>query len=130
MKSQGIIEEIVSRAKLRNIPVASILTPVEGCYNIVFDFKENFKKIIDHIIEEHNFKRIYFMSGFKGNDFAEERINCYRESMTEHGLEVDERGIGYGDFWDQPTYKVMDRFPSIWNRPGLMPRGFVWLRAV
>ena len=110
IKSQGIVEEITSCAKLRNIPVASILTPVEGCYNVTFDFRENFKKIIDHIIEEHSCKRIYFMSGFKGNDFAEDRLNCYRESMAEHGLEVDERGIGYGDFWDQPTYAAMEKW--------------------
>ncbi len=118
MKSQGVIEEIVSIARLRNIPVASILTPVDGCYNIVFDFKENFKKIIDHIIEEHNCKRIYFMSGIKGNDFAEDRLSCYRESMAEHGLEVDERGIGYGDFWDQPTYEAMDK----WFKDDKLPK--------
>ncbi len=110
MKSKGVIEEITSSAKLRNIPVVSILTPVEDCYNIVFDFRENFKKIIDHIIEEHNCKRIYFMSGIKGNDFAEDRLSCYRESMAAHNLEVDERGIGYGDFWDQPTYAAMEKW--------------------
>ncbi len=118
MKSQGVIEEIVSSARLRNIPVASILAPVDGCYNIVFDFRENFKKIIDHIIEEHNCKRIYFMSGIKGNDFAEDRLSCYRESMAEHGLEVDERGIGYGDFWDHPTYEAMDK----WVNDDMLPK--------
>ncbi len=118
IKSSGVIEEIISCAKLRGIPAVSILTPAEGCYNIVYDFRENFKKIIDHIIEEHNCKHIYFMSGIKGNDFAEDRLNCYRESMAEHGLEVDERGIGYGDFWDQPTYAVMDR----WAKDVTLPK--------
>lgn len=110
IKSNAVIEEIVASANARNIPVVSILTPVKGCYNITFDFRENFKRIIDHVIEEHNCKRIYFVSGIKGNDFAEDRLNCYRESMTEHGLEIDERGIGYGDFWDRPTYEVIERW--------------------
>ena len=118
IKSNGVIEEITCNAKNRNIPIASILSPIDGCYNVVFDFKENFRKIIDHVIEKHDCKRVYFMSGIKGNDFAEDRLNCYRDAMAEHGLEVDENGIGYGDFWDQPTYKVMDK----WIRDDKLPK--------
>ncbi len=110
IKSASIIEDIASSAKKRNIPVSTIITPVKGCYNITFDFTENFRKIIDHVIEEHNCKRIYFMSGIKGNSFAEERLNCYRESMKAHGLEIDERGIGYGNFWNGPTYEVIEKW--------------------
>lgn len=118
IKSKAIIDEVVASASARNIPVVSVLTPVEGCYNITFDFCENFKRIIDHVIEKHNCKRIYFISGFKGNEFAEERLNCYRESMKEHGLEVDERGIGYGDFWDRPTYAVVEK----WIKDDKLPK--------
>ena len=112
IKSNGIIEEITSCAFKRNIPAVSILNPVDGCYNITFDFRDNFKRIIDHVIEAHNCKNIYFISGFKGNDFAEDRLNCYRESMAAHGLTVDERGIGYGDFWEQPTYDLIDKWAT------------------
>ncbi len=110
IKSNGIIEEITSTARKKNIPVCAIMTPVSGCYNITFDFTENFRKIIDHVIEVHNCRRVYFISGFKGNPFAEERLDCYRESMTAHGLEIDERGIGYGDFWNEPTYRVLENW--------------------
>ena len=108
IKCKAIVDTIVYNAKTRNIPVVSVLTPIEGCYNIVFDFRQNFKRIIDHVIEVHNCKRIYFMSGFKGNSFSEDRLSCYRESMAAHGLAVDERGIAYGNFWDVPTYEAMD----------------------
>lgn len=108
IKNKAIVDAIVFNARSRSIPVASVLTPVDGAYNIVFNFEENFRAIIDHIIEVHNCKRIYFISGFKGNDFAEVRLNCYREAMAAHGLEVDERGIGYGNFWDQPTFEVVE----------------------
>lgn len=110
LKSAALIEEITACAKKRNIPVSTVITPAEGCYNITYDFTSNFKKIIDHVIEVHNCKRIYFISGFKGNDFAEERLRCYRESMESHGLEIDERGIGYGDFWNEPTYAVLEKW--------------------
>ena len=110
IKSQSVIDSVVFNTKTRNIPLISILTPIEGAYNIVFNFRENFKKIIDHVIEEHNCKKVYFISGFKGNSFAEDRVACYRESMAAHGLEVDERGIGYGNFWDIPTYEVVEEW--------------------
>lgn len=118
IKNSSVIEEIVSNANMRNIPVVTIITPVAGCYNITFDFKDNFRKIIDHVIEEHKCKKIYFVSGVKGNAFAEERLKCYRDSMTAHGLEVDERGIGYGNFWDLPTYEVVDR----WIKDDMLPK--------
>lgn len=112
IKSQSVIETVVFEAGLRKIPLVSVLTPIEGAYNIIFNFRENFKEIINHVIEEHNCKRVYFISGFKGNSFAEDRLACYRECMEVHGLEVDERGIGYGNFWDQPTFEVVERWIS------------------
>lgn len=118
IKSKAIIDEIVYNAKKRDIPVASVLTPVEGCYNVVFNFRENFKGIINHVIEEHACKRIYFVSGFKGNSFAEDRIMCFRECMEAHNLEIDERGIGYGDFWETPTCELMDK----WAKDDKLPK--------
>lgn len=117
IKSAAIVEEVCSNAQSKNIPVSTIITPAEGCYNIAFDFTENFRKIIDHVIEVHNCKRIYFISGMKGNSFAEERLDCYRESMKAHGLEIDERGIGYGNFWNEPTYEVIEKWIKDDNLP-------------
>ncbi len=112
IKNQAVLDDVVYNAKQKNVPIVSILKPVEGAYNIIFDFEKNFREIINHVIEVHNCKRVYFMSGFKGNRFAEKRLQCYRDVMAEHGLEVDERGIEYGDFWSEPTYAAMDRWLS------------------
>lgn len=108
IKSKSVLDAIVFNTKSRGIPLISILTPIEGAHNIVFDFKVNFKAIVDHVIEKHNCKRVYFISGFKGNSFAEERLECYRQSLEEHGLPIYEEGIGYGNFWDVPTYEVVE----------------------
>lgn len=108
IKSKSVIEELSYNAKNKNIPFVSVLTPIEGAYNVVFNFRENFRAIIDHVIEKHNCKRIYFISGFEGNSFSEDRIDCFRESMKAHGLPIDSRGIGYGNFWSEPTYAVVE----------------------
>lgn len=110
IKSQKGIDEICENARKRNIPIVSVMTPANGSHNISFDFTGNFRKIIDHVIEVHNAKRIFYISGTEGNAFAQERLDCFLDAMREHGLEVDMRGIGYGDFWAVPTYALLDRW--------------------
>lgn len=112
MKSPEVVAQIALRAKERNVPVVSIVSPIEGAYNITFDYRKNFRSIISHVIEHHHCRRIFFIAGIKGNSFAEERISCFREEMEKHGLPIDERWIGYGDFWEIPTNKLMDRWLS------------------
>lgn len=112
IKSPEVVTQVMLHAKERNIPVVSVLTPVEGAYNITFDYKENFRAIISHVIERHKCRKIFFIGGVKGNSFSEERVNCFREEMEKHGLSIEERWIGYGDFWENPTYELMDRWLS------------------
>ncbi|MCM1335599.1 MAG: GGDEF domain-containing protein [Bacteroides sp.] len=110
IKSPDVIADVLARARERDVPVVSVVTPAEGAYNITFDYRENFRAIISHVIERHQCKRIFFIGGIEGNSFSEERVNCYREEMEKHGLAVDERWIGYGQFWENPTYELMDRW--------------------
>ncbi len=110
LKSPDIVSWVMENAGKRNIPVVSIMSPAEGAYNIHFDYRDNFRAIISHVIEQHGCKRIFFVGGIKGNSFSEERVDCFREEMKKHGLEIDERGIGYGNFWEGPTYELMDRW--------------------
>lgn len=110
LKSPDVVAQVLSRAKERDVPVVSVVTPAEGAYNIAFDYKENFRAIISHVIEQHRCKKIFFIGGIEGNSFSEERVSCYREEMAKHGLEIDERWIGYGNFWETPTYELMDRW--------------------
>ncbi len=110
LKSPDIISGVMFQANQRKIPVVSFVTPVEGAYSIRFDYEENFHRIIRHVIEKHGCRRIFFVAGIQGNSFSNERLACYREEMEQHGLPVDERWIGYGDFWEEPTYALMDRW--------------------
>lgn len=110
LKSPDTVSQVTARARERNVPVVSVVTPAEGAYNITFDYKENFRAIISHVIERHQCKKIFFVGGIEGNSFSEERVACYREEMEKHGLPIDERWIGYGQFWESPTYELMDRW--------------------
>lgn len=103
LTSEMIAGAILKIAKERNIPVYSLDKPTEGCSNVVFDYGESFKKIVRHLVEDHGCRDIAMMAGMKDNEFSEERINACREVLEEHGLELKENRLFYGEFWEKPT---------------------------
>lgn len=102
-----IIQEIVTKCKKFNVPVASVDKNIPGCANFKFSYGKSFQEIIEHIIEVHHKKRIYLVGGIRNNSFSEERVQAYRSVMQAHKLPFEEDWIGYGDFWEQPTIEVM-----------------------
>ena len=57
------------------------------------------KGVISHLIEEHNFTDIIFVTGTKGHPHAQKRLEGYCEALIEHDLPIDKAKIFYGDFW-------------------------------
>lgn len=67
----------------------SILTDSEGpCYELV-----------SHLIEKHGYTDIAYLTGKKWHEHSIMRLNAYKRAMTDHGLEVNEDRIIYGDYW-------------------------------
>lgn len=105
-----IFREICFNCSEHGIPVISIDIPFDNAYNVSFGYGEAFSKIVEHVITEHNCKKIKHMAGIKGNDFSQTRIDSCAEIMKKHGLEFSENDVMYGEFWDYPTRVAMDNF--------------------
>lgn len=110
IKCDDILNTIIKNAKAHMLPVITIDRPLEGCYNVSFDCKAALGKIINHIIEDHGYKRINFIAGIRGNQHSEERISIYRSALEKHNIPFEKERIGYGDFWAVPTKKVIEDF--------------------
>lgn len=110
IKNQEVLRNLTEAANKANIPALSIDCPLEGCYNIDFDYDKAIEQIITHVIEKHNVRRINFIAGIQGNDYSEHRLSIYRKVLEAHNIPVEEERIGYGDFWQDPTYVVVERF--------------------
>lgn len=67
--------------------------------NVMIDHYTPMKKLIDHLIEVHNYKDIVFLNGLKEHPHSVQRLNGYIDSMKSHGLPVSEDKIFYGDYW-------------------------------
>ncbi len=101
---------IIENARRKNVYTVCIDKHTEGCYNISFNYRTAFEAMVEHIISVHGCKVINLVAGMKNNAFSDERIDCCREIMKKHGLELDERRIMYGDFWADPTSRAFDEF--------------------
>ena len=118
IKSDEVLDDIVHTAQNRQIPVVVIdKTPnpymdSDYCYSINFNYEHTMEQILRHVIEVHDARKINFIAGIKGNEYSEQRLNIYRKVLAEYNIPIEEERIGYGDFWYEPTNKVIDRFIS------------------
>ncbi len=105
-----VIHDVADKCARHNVPVISVDGDTEGAFKVFFGYGEAFGAIVEHVIEKHNCKKIKLFAGIKGNDFSRTRIDACAEVMRRHGLELREKDVMYGDFWETPTYKEMDKF--------------------
>ena len=66
---------------------------------IEMNYTNSTKKLISHLIEQHGYKDIAYVTGWYGHKHAMQRLNAFRECMQEHGLPIKEDWVYYGDFW-------------------------------
>jgi DNA-binding LacI/PurR family transcriptional regulator len=53
--------------KYKALPIVSISGGLEGIPNVMIDNKGGFEKIFEHLITEHKYKKIAFISGIQKN---------------------------------------------------------------
>ncbi|MCR5546180.1 MAG: GGDEF domain-containing protein [Lachnospiraceae bacterium] len=80
-------------------------TPKTGI-NIIADNYSGMRQCVEHLIHEHHYNNIVYLSGPEGNDDAQERLQAYLDVMIENGLPVDDDMIEYGDFSEDVEDKI------------------------
>lgn len=84
--------------------------------HLVADNYSGMYETVRHLIVEHGYKKIAFLSGPKTNHDANERLRAYRDAMKQYGLPVTDSMIGYGDYSEFVDRQVNDLLD---NNPGL-----------
>jgi len=110
IQNDEVSQILIDYARNAHIPVITIDKEFEDVPCILFDYTTTFEQIVRHVIEDHGCRKVNFMAGIKGNDFSENRLDCYKRVLAENGIEYDEQRVGYGDFWEAPTITAMDNF--------------------
>ena len=110
LSSEYLIDYLIKLADLNSIPVFMMEHKSKGCVDLELDYKEGFRQIVDHIVDDHKCSDIMMMAGIKGNKFSEERINVFKEVLSSRGIAVDMNKVLYGDFWHIPAINALEEY--------------------
>lgn len=92
------VDDMKSFLESFDIPILTIEIEVPGYPYLYTEGKTGLKKAIEHLIEKHHVTKIGYVSGRIDNADALERLNVFKEVLTSHGLNADEKRIVYGNF--------------------------------
>ena len=104
-------------AKYRSVPLV-ILEEYDEKSVDSFIISDNFGsmyRIMQHLLLEHGYKKILYLSGPRNNTDSNERERAYRTAMSEQGLEVTADMVQYGDYSsnvDDLVEKLLDAHPE------------------
>ncbi len=106
----SIHTKIIEKIRESGKPTVCIDSTIEGFYYVGVENYPAMKAIVDHMIEEHHFTKINYISGQDFNSDSTERLAAYVDSMKEHGLPVKDENIFKGAFtnvWGMEAVKQM-----------------------
>jgi LacI family transcriptional regulator len=75
--------------------------------HVIVENKKSTRKMVDHLIEVHNRKRIMFLQGTRDQEDSYWREKGYRASLEAHGLEIDNSLFVPGEFTNSIAYQAL-----------------------
>lgn len=104
-------------SKFNSVPtvVLTECTDASNCHYLISDNEQGMRTVLEHLIQDHGYRKILYISGPKNNTDAEERKSAYMNIMKESGIPCDESMIRYGDYYefvDRQVEELLDAYPD------------------
>lgn len=109
VQTPGVAEKLQKRiqSEFSGGVVVVVDKESDAFHTIMMDHYTPIVKLVDHLIDDHGYRNIYFLNGLKGHIHSEQRLKGYMDSMKAHGIEVTDDMIYYGTYWyDSGDYMV------------------------
>ena len=103
-----IMDDVISRAKAKNVPVVVLNGDAPGCVKVMNDCEESFKELVRHVLTVHHVTDPFFMAGRKDDPNSEQRMKYYKEVLAEREIPFSESKMAYGDYWDEPAMRITE----------------------
>ena len=120
LQTPGLVEKLEKRLQ-SEFPdgVVLVVDKENKIYpSVIMDHYTPIVKLVDHLIDKHGYKNIYFLNGLKGHIHSKQRLAGYLDSMKAHGLNVTDDMIYYGTYWyDSGDYMVDELVKDMENLP-------------
>lgn len=98
IREAEISDALVDKIRKSNIPAVSIEEEEEGMHCVGISNYHAQLQVVEHLITEHNCKRICYVTGLIDNKEGDARFRAYKDAMQAHGLEVTKDDIYYGNY--------------------------------
>ena len=98
------------------IPHVILEVVSEDAPYLIADNYNGMRKCMEHLVVHHGYRKIAFLGGPKVNRDSNERFVAYRDVMQEHGIEITESMIVYGNFTERVEREVNELLD---HNPGL-----------
>ena len=92
------------------VPCVNLTLEVEGMANLSMENDNGITLLINHLVEKHGAKTINFISGPEGNSDGEGRLNAYKKALEEHGMEIEDHRIYFGDYHPKSGMEAVEFF--------------------
>ena len=105
------VDEICSKVSKAGIPIVSIDYDLnEESYYIGIDNYAAMREIVSHFVDHHKAKRINFVSGPPNNVDSIQRLNAYKDVLTENNIPIEDERIYNGFFRGQDGRRAIKYF--------------------
>lgn len=110
------VDEFVARFK--GIPTLVLGDSVEDpdVPHLIGGNYSGMKECVRHLVEDHGYRKVAFMGGPRRNYDSNRRMQAYKDVLKEHGIEVKESMIAYGNYTENVDTEVEALLD---NNPGL-----------
>ena len=109
LNSPAAAVEICNRAKENGVPVVSVGMQIEGVPCVSVTNEEGMRDLVTHLVEEHGVKRIVYLGGTADHVDNLARLETTKQVLKEHGLELAEKDIVYGDWGNNKARELVHK---------------------
>ena len=121
LNNAGELDILKNRLSKVKVPAVCLEYDLEGVDSICTENYSGMRELCDHLFDEHDYKRVVWVAGLKGNKENDERFRALSDSLAAHGLSLADEDIVHGDF----SYYAVQINLAEWLKTHTVPDVFV-----
>ncbi len=93
--------------RFQPLPMVSIGFQLQGITNVQAENQLGFRSIMNHLIEDHGYRKFLYIGGPKTNQDAAERQRIFESALQAHNIMPDPALITQADFYTDAAYRIV-----------------------
>ncbi len=98
-RNHDVIRRICDYLKQTNTPTLVLGMHCDGFPHMIAAQHDGVYRVTKHLIEEHGCRTLHCIAGVPDHESSEERLQGFRDAVTDAGLSLDANSIHYGWYW-------------------------------